>query len=81
MSLANSIANAEVPIRRMNATLKQWGTTIKNTAKWEVSSTIVHGVERALSGAVGYVKSLNSSLNDIRIVTGYSADDMTRFAQ
>ena len=81
MSLANSIANAEVPMRRMNATLKQWGTTLKNTAKWEISSTIVHGVEGALSSAVGYVKSLNSSLNDIRIVTGYSADDMTRFAQ
>lgn len=81
MSLANSIANAEVPMRRMNATLKQWGTTLKNTAKWEISSTIVHGVESALSSAVGYVKSLNSSLNDIRIVTGYSADDMTRFAQ
>ena len=81
MSLATSIANAEVPMRRMNNTLKQWATTLKNTAKWEISSTIVHGIEGALSGAVGYVKSLNSSLNDIRIVTGYSADDMTRFAQ
>lgn len=81
MSLATSIANAEVPMRRMNNTLKQWATTLKNTAKWEISSTIVHGIEGALSGAVGYVRSLNSSLNDIRIVTGYSADDMTRFAQ
>ena len=81
MSLATSIANAEVPMRRMNNTLKQWATTLKNTAKWEISSTIVHGVEGALSSAVGYVRSLNSSLNDIRIVTGYSADDMTRFAQ
>ena len=81
MQLANSIANAEVPIKRMNSTLSKWGTTLKNTVKWEISSNVVHGLESALSGAVSYVKNLNGSLNDIRIVTGYSADDMTRFAQ
>lgn len=81
MQLANSIANAEVPIKRMNSTLSKWGTTLKNTVKWEISSNVIHGLESALSGAVSYVKNLNSSLNDIRIVTGYSADDMTRFAQ
>lgn len=81
MQLASSIANAEVPIKRMNSTLSKWGTTLKNTVKWEISSNVVHGLESALSGAVSYVKNLNGSLNDIRIVTGYSADDMTRFAQ
>ena len=81
MQLASSIANAEVPIKRMNSTLSKWETTLKNTVKWEISSNVVHGLERALSGAVSYVKNLNGSLNDIRIVTGYSADDMTRFAQ
>ena len=81
MQLANSIANAEVPIKRMNSTLSKWGTTLKNTIKWEISSNAIHGLESALSGAVSYVKNLNSSLNDIRIVTGYTANDMTQFAQ
>lgn len=80
-SLANSIAQAEVPLRQTNTVLKNFAQTLKNTVKWEISSNIVHGLEGALSGAVSYVKNLNSSLNDIRIVTGYSADDMTRFAQ
>jgi hypothetical protein len=79
--LANSIAQAEVPLKQTNTVLKNFGQTLKNTVKWEISSNIVHGLESALSGAVSYVKNLNGSLNDIRIVTGYSADDMTRFAQ
>lgn len=80
-SLANSISQAEVPLKQTNSVLKNFAQTLKNTVKWEISSNVVHGLESALSGAVSYVKSLNSSLNDIRIVTGYSADDMTRFAQ
>jgi hypothetical protein len=30
---------------------------------------------------MGYAKSLDSSLNNIRIVTGQSADEMARFAE
>jgi hypothetical protein len=35
----------------------------------------------AISNAYGYAKNLNKSLNDIRIVTGYSADKMAQFAK
>lgn len=80
-SLASAIAQSEVPLKQANSLLKNFGTTIKNTVKWEISSNIVHSLESAFSNAIGYVKSLNSSLNDIRIVTGYSADDMTKFAE
>ncbi|MBE5925738.1 MAG: hypothetical protein E7270_02080 [Lachnospiraceae bacterium] len=65
----------------MNQNLKDFGTTLKNTVKWELSSSIVHGLESAFSGAVSYAKNLNSSLTDIRIVTGKSVEDMTRFAE
>lgn len=78
--LTAAIANTEVPIRQVNKTLQTWGTTLKNTAKWEISSTVVHGLESALSGAVGYARDLNKSLTDIRIVTGQSVEDMSRFA-
>lgn len=78
--LASVIANAEVPIKRMNKTLQAWGQTLKNTVKWELSSTAVHGLESALSNAVGYARNLNTSLNNIRIVTGQSVEDMAKFA-
>ena len=80
-SLANAIAQSEVPLRRANKTLQDFTTTLKNTVKWEISSTMVHGLESALSGAVSYAKNLNTSLTNIRIVTGQSVDDMARFAK
>jgi hypothetical protein len=33
-----------------------------------------------ISEAVSYVKDLNTSLNDIRIVTSYGAEEMKEFA-
>lgn len=80
-SLANAIAQSEVPLRRANKTLQDFATTLKNTVKWEISSTMVHSLESALSGAVSYAKNLNTSLTNIRIVTGQSVDDMARFAK
>lgn len=79
--LAASIAQAEMPIKKMNATLQGMLTSLANTVKWQISSSAVHGMMSGFSSAVGYVKDLNRSLNDIRIVTGQSVDDMARFAE
>lgn len=81
IKLANSIALTEAPLKRSQSILTSFGKTLKNTIKWEFSSNIVHKMESALSSAISYAKNLNSSLNDIRIVTGYSADEMTKFAE
>lgn len=81
MSLANSVAQAEIPIRRSNALLTEMGTTLMNTARWQLSSSILHGFMGAIQGAYGYAKDLNESLNNIRIVTGQSTDQMARFAK
>ena len=69
-SLARSIASAEVPIKRINSTLSNVMTTLKNTIKWELSSSLIHGLESSFSSAISYVEHLNSALNDIQIVTG-----------
>ena len=80
MQLSSAIAQTEVPLKKTNSLIRDWGTTLKNTVKWELSSTAIHGIESALAGAVSYAKGLNGSLNDIRIVTGASVDEMARFA-
>lgn len=80
MTLAQSIMQAEVPMRRTNALLTQLGTTLKNTAKWQISSMALHGFMSAVSGAYGYAYDLNESLNNIRIVTGKNIEDMKNFA-
>ena len=79
--LANSIATAEVPIRRSNALLQEMGTTIKNAARWQISSSIIHGFMGAIQKAYGYAQDLNKSLNNIQIVTQASNEQMAKFAE
>jgi hypothetical protein len=79
--LAQSVAKAEIPIRRSNAALTEMWTTLKNTARWQISSSILHGFMGAVQSAYGYAQDLNSSLNNIRIVTGQNTEQMARFAE
>lgn len=79
--VANAIATAEMPLKRTNSLLAEFAVTLKNTAKWEISSKIMHGFESAISSAYNYAQDLNESLNNIRIVTGYDADKMADFAE
>ena len=81
MSLAQSIAAAEIPSRRVNSTLNEMWITMKNTARWQLSSSALHAFSGALHSAFGYAKDLNESLNNIRIVTGQSTDQMAEFAE
>lgn len=80
VALSKSIANADQPAITLNTTLSSLLTTLKNTAKWQISSSILHGFMGALSQAKNYAWDLNESLNNIRIVTGQSVDQMAKFA-
>ena len=79
--LAHTIASSEAPVKTLNAAFKTMGTTLMNTIKWQASSSLIHGLMSSVSGAISYVKNLNSTLNDIRVVTGQSTADMARFAE
>lgn len=78
--LARSLSTAEIPVKRMTGLLGNFATTLANSFKWQISSNIIHGMQSALSSAVGYAQDLNETLNNIRIVTGQSVDDMAKFA-
>ena len=78
--LARSIALADRPLVAMNAKLQSLGTTLMNTMKWQLSSTMLHGFIGAISTAYNYAQDLNESLNNIRIVTGKTTDQMAQFA-
>lgn len=81
VALAQSVINAEVPLKRTNALLDNFKKTLANTAKWQISSNLMHGVQGSLQKAYYYAEDLNRSLNDIRIVTGQSNDQMAEFAE
>ena len=81
MQLTQAIVQSEVPLRRTNALVKEFATTLANTARWQLSSSVLHGFMGALQSAYGYAQDLNESLNNIRIVTGASVDEMADFAK
>lgn len=70
MSLSKAIMSADVPIRRTNALISELWTTMKNTVRWQLTSSVLHGFMGTLSSAVGYAEDLDESLNNIRIVSG-----------
>ena len=78
--LARSLSTAEIPVKKMTGLLGEFATTLANSFKWQISSNIIHGLESTMNAAVGYAKDLNETLNNIRIVTGQSVDDMAKFA-
>jgi hypothetical protein len=80
MSLARSVVSAEVPMKRTNVLLNEMFTTLKNTAKWQISSSVLHGFMGAIQSAYGYAQDFNESLNNIRIVTNATVNDMVKFA-
>ena len=79
--LTDSVLKADSAIGVGSKKLNDFFVTLKNTAKWQISSNIMHGFEGALKSAYGYAQDLNKSLNDIRIVTGYNVDKMAEFAE
>lgn len=80
LNLANSIVTAQKPMMETNKLLDGMWTALKNTARWQLSSSILHGFMSSLQGAYGYAQDLNASLNSIRIVSGQSVEQMAAFA-
>lgn len=54
---------------------------MKNTARWTISASVLNAFTGEIQKALGFMEQLNGSLNDIRIVTKKSANDMKDFAK
>lgn len=81
LKVASSITQAELPLRRTNTLMNELWVTMKNTMRWQLTSSVLHGFIGSLKQAYGYSKNLDRSLNEIRIVSKKSAEDMARFAE
>lgn len=79
--LTEQIVKAEQPLRQTSKMLDSAFKTMANSVKWQLSATAVYGIMDSISGAYQYAVDLDSSLNDIRIVSGQSAEQMAAFAE
>ena len=76
----NAIVNTQAPLKQTNAALDKLVVSFKNTVRYGISSSIWNNFSNSVRQAYTYIKDLDKSLNDIRIVSGQSADQMERLA-
>lgn len=81
MQVADAITQTQSVARKTTGVFNELGKTMANTIRWKVTSELLQNFTGSLQAAWGYTKALDSSLNDIRIVTGQSALQMEKFAK
>ena len=79
--LTQAVLRTNLQIKQSNKMLDEMFITLKNTIRYGISSSIVNNLGNSIQQAYSYAKKLDTSLNDIRIVTDKSADSMAKFAQ
>lgn len=79
--LSTSLLTTNLQMKQSNKLLNDMAISFKNTVKWGISSSIWNNMTTSLGKAWDYTKRLDSSLNDIRVVSYQTADQMERFAQ
>lgn len=72
---------ANLKLKETSSVLDKLGHTVGSTIQWGISSRLLNEAVSTIKGAFTYVKEMDTSLNNIRIVTGKSADEMSRFAK
>jgi len=73
-SLTSQVLTTNVQLKETHSLLDNIATTLSNTIKWNLASSAVNTMSQSIQQAWGYVKNLDTSLNDIRIVTNKSAE-------
>ena len=77
---ASTILNTNLQLKQSSKFLNTMAETMSNTIKWGAASSLMNKMTGSIQQAIGFTKSLDASLNDIRIVTNKSAEDMANFA-
>lgn len=80
-NLATQMLTNNTQLKKTNSLLNSMATTLGNTIKWSIASGAIRMVTGGIRDAWNYAVKLDTSLNDIRIVTGKSADEMEKFAK
>ena len=80
-NIARAITEAEMPLKRSNELMDKLWVTMKNTVRWQITSGFLTGFTSTIGDAYRYAQDLNESLNNIRIVTGKSTEEMAQFAK
>jgi len=79
--IAKDVLDANIQLRQTPKFIQEFQRTFTNVFRYNLAGMIQNAFTGSFQQAIGFAKSLDSSLNDIRIVTGKSADEMARFSK
>lgn len=79
--VAVAVSTAEAPTKRLSGLMANLLHSFGQTAKYQFTASIYRGLIGGIQSAYHYAQDLNESLNNIRIVTGQSTEQMARFAE
>lgn len=68
-------------LKQTSGIISNLSNEIKKLVKYNIASSVINSVTGQINQAYGYVKNLDRSLADIRIVTKQSKEDMAAFAR
>lgn len=78
--MARSVLTTNQQLKQTHSLINQMGTTMVNTIKWGIASSVMNTFTSSVQNAFTYVENLEKSLTNIRIVTGDSQEKMDQFA-
>ena len=79
--MSAEVLTANGNIKESSRLLESMGKTLGNTIKWSIASGIVNMFTGSVQKAWSYTQKLDESLNNIRIVTEKSNEEMEKFAK
>lgn len=79
--VTSQVLTTNMQLKQTHGFLNNIAETMSNTIKWGVASGAMNTLTNTIQRAYGYTLNLDRSLNDIRIVTGKSSEEMSKFAK
>lgn len=81
VQLSTAISQASAQTMKLSGLAGKFIKQFKRTAEIQISNQVFQAMNNALQDSYEYAQELNKSLNDIRIVSGQSAQQMANFAK
>lgn len=78
--IAVQATSANLELKKTSKFIEKLGETMANSIRWSITSSAINSLTGSVEKAYGYIKKLDTSLNDIRIVSGQSANQMAELA-
>ena len=80
-SILGTVGQIDTGFKNISSLSDKIMNTFGNTVRWGVTASIFQTIQNSLYRSVDYVKELDTSLNNIQIVTGETSSNLTEWAR